>query len=90
MWKYGLIKIDYPGLWENDENCELVELYKDGNGNYTSFTRARIKSLKELQNAHRDVSRDGINTWFAENGTFEWDSSDKFWIWHKNKENKNG
>tara|TARA_R110000824_G_scaffold24884_20_gene87180 strand:+ start:221 stop:493 length:273 start_codon:yes stop_codon:yes gene_type:complete len=88
MWKYGLIKIDYPGLWEIDEYCELVELYKDSNGDYASFTMARIKSLKELQNAYDDVFKDGVNTWFADNGTFEWDSAEKFWVWQKNKENK--
>ena len=37
MWKYGLIKVDYPDLWETDEYCELVELYRDNDGNYTSF-----------------------------------------------------
>jgi len=86
MWKYGLIRIDYPGLWETDGHyCELVELYADVDGEYTSFSKARINSIKELQNAFNDVSRDGINEWFAENGEFKWDKKDKFWNWTKNK-----
>ena len=83
MWKYGLIKINYPDLWETDEYCELVELYKDGEGGYTSFSKARINSFEELQTAYVDISRDGINTWFSENGIFTWNSEGKFWEWEK-------
>ena len=85
MWKYGLIKIDYPDLWEDDEYCELVELYKDADGNYTSFSKARIKSFKELSSAYAEVLRDGVNTWFAENGKFDWDSESKFWTWTRDR-----
>jgi hypothetical protein len=83
MWKYGLIKVDYPDLWETDEYCELVELYRDNDGNYTSFSKARIKSFKELEEAYADVMSDGVNNWFAENGTFEWNSEEQFWDWKR-------
>lgn len=83
MWKYGLIKIEYPDLWETEEYCELVELYEDSDGNYTSFSKARIKSFEELQQAYSDVSTDGINNWFAKNGTFEWNAENQFWDWEK-------
>lgn len=84
MWKYGLIKIDYPDLWETEEYCELVELYKDNKGDYTSFSRARIKSIEELEQAYSDIRIDGVNEWFADNGTFKWNIEEKFWDWEKN------
>ena len=86
MWKYALIEIDFPDLWDADDGkyCELVELYQDVDGRYTSFCKTNIHSLKELENAHTDVNRDGVNTWFAENGEFIWNREDKFWSWTKN------
>jgi len=86
MWKYGLIKIKYDGLWDaidGNDYCELVELYCDARGNYTSFCNSNIHSLKELNDAYTDIHRDGINTWFSENGIFTWNSEDKFWDWTK-------
>ena len=76
-WKYGLIKV---AIEEEGTDCEeqvnlLVELYPLGeNGEYNSFCTARIQSIEELQNAQADVKRDGINTWFYDNGTFTWDT----------------
>ena len=85
MWKYGLIKIEYPGLWETDgDYCELVELYSDKDGNYTSFCEANIHSLEELESAYKDAKKDGVNEWFAESGEFTWDKEEKFWSWTKN------
>ena len=75
MWKYALIKIEFPGLWENEDHCE----------EYSAFSKASIKSLKQLEAAYMDVLSDGINNWFSENGVFEWNSTDKFWNWSKNK-----
>ena len=85
MWKYGLIKIEYPDLWENEDGYhELVELYENANGDYDSFCHANINSLEELENVYSDIKRDGVNTWFMENGTFEWNSDEKCWDWKKN------
>jgi len=36
--------------------------------------------------ALKDVERDGINTWFWENGTFSWNQNEYFWDWKSNKE----
>ena len=83
MWKYGMIKVDYPDLWEKEKHCEIVELYEDNEGKYTSFTKARINSFEELTAAYTDILRDGVNTWFSENGIFTWNSEDKFWDWQK-------
>lgn len=85
MWKYALIKIEFPGLWENEDHCELVELYKDNTGEYTAFSKANIKTLKQLEDAYTDVLKDGVNNWFAENGVFKWNSDNKFWDWTKNE-----
>ena len=84
MWKYGLIKIEYPDLWEDkDGYYELVELYENAEGDYDSFCRARINSLEELENAYNDIKKDGPNIWFTENGVFSWNSEEKFWDWKK-------
>ena len=86
MYKYGLIKIDYPDLWEDEDGyCELVELYLDSEGNYTSFCAARINSMKELDSAYQTIKKDGINTWFSENGIFSWNSEENSWDWKKNE-----
>jgi len=69
-WKYGLILISIEDKDTDYESeiCELVELYQDKNGNYTSWCKARINSLEELTNAYNDIQRDGINHWFYKNG----------------------
>ena len=98
-WKYGLIKIEHPSIDEEDF-CEIVELYAcESQDNYISynsayvseedrvfnaFCRARIHSIEELSSAYNDAMKDGINTWFAENGTFS-KSDDGFWDWTSNK-----
>jgi hypothetical protein len=74
-WKYGLIKvaIEDEGTDYEEQINLLAELYPLGeNGEYDSFCTARIQSTEELQNAQADVERDGINTWFYDNGTFTW------------------
>jgi hypothetical protein len=87
FWKYALIEINYPDLWEADDKyCELVELYEDSSGQYTSFSKASVHSLKELEDAFNDVQKDGVNTWFAKNGEFKWDKEDKSWDWTKDNE----
>jgi len=68
-WKYGLIKVEDD---HGEDLCHLVELVEDEDGGFTSFCDARIKSVVELTRAHDDVQRDGVNTWFFDNGTFSW------------------
>ena len=87
MWKYSLIKIDYPDLWEWDgDYCELVEVYQNSQGRFTSFNEVRIHSFEELEKAYNDAKRDGVNTWFSDNGVFTWDKKDKCWSWKKKDE----
>ena len=87
MWKYALIKIDYPDLWEGEgDYCELVEVYQDSQGQFTSFNEVRIHSIEELEKAYNDAKRDGVNTWFSDNGIFTWDKKDKCWSWRKHDE----
>lgn len=77
-WKYGLMLVSKEGA---EEVSELVELYADEDGNYTSYCRARINSIEELQAATRDIERNGVYTWFYDNGEFSWDQDDRFWRW---------
>ena len=80
-WKYGLIKINHESIFDTDDYCELVEVYLDEDGTPKGFCKARINSIEELNMAHGDVLRNGINTWFAENGTFSVSKEDEFWNW---------
>lgn len=68
-WKYGLILVEIDDTGE--QMCELVELYRlDDSETYGAFCRARIMSPEELANANKDVERDGVNTYFYDNGFF--------------------
>ena len=76
-WKYGMILVEKDQAGDESENIhELVELYEDDDGNWNSFCKARIMSVVELERAHEDVKRDGVNTWFYENGEFSDDNPD--------------
>ncbi len=63
--------------------CELVEIYKDEFGDWKHYCRPSINSPETLYSASLDVMRDGINTWFWDNGRFTWSTEDKFWDWQK-------
>lgn len=85
LWKYGMIKV---GLEDDEDICELVELFYDETEEgirYESFGRPYLSSIEDLRNATRDVERDGIITWFWDNGTFRWNSTEHFWDWCENE-----
>ena len=97
-WKYGMILIargkytytDFEGEGTGeceieDDMCMLVELFSGDSGEYHSYSETSIDSPKELSRAHTDVSRDGVNTWFYENGTFTWNCNKEEWdyTWKK-------
>lgn len=71
-WKYGMIKIFEE---DGEDIAHLVELYTNDNGEYTSFGEPHIASPEALRMALRDVERDGVNTYFYENGKFHWDEN---------------
>ena len=76
-WKYGLIKVCEE---EGEDSLLLVELYAmDTPGEYQSYCKARVATVEALRMALADVERDGTNTWFWENGTFEWDAQAGTW-----------
>jgi len=79
-WKYGLILVIKDETDSEEDEYELVELMQDQEGNWTSFCKARIHSMVELERAYADVKRDGPNKWFYENGKFTPDESN-FWHW---------
>lgn len=76
-WKFGMIKVgeDSDGF----ESGLLVEILYDGEGRMSSYTKADLLTIKELEMAHKDVqSQEGkLISYFYENGTF---TSDLDWI----------
>ena len=67
-WKYGLIKI----AEEDGEVChsEIVELYSNDTGEFTSFCAARFSHVKDVEVANKQIQKDGLNNWFYDNGEF--------------------
>jgi hypothetical protein len=65
----------------------LVELYQQlEDAEYTSFsTKPFVDDITSLSNALADVSRDGFNTWFYDNGTFTWNDNENDWDWSVKK-----
>jgi len=79
-WKYGmiLVSVEDEGTEYEEELCELVELYDlDGDDHHEAFCHASVLSPEELFAAAKDVERDGINKWFAQNGTFSWENDSR-------------
>jgi hypothetical protein len=77
-WKYGLILVQ-KGNTPDEDQCELVELYSNEDKEYTSFCKAVIISKEDLFRAYEDVDRDGVNTYFYDNGKFYYNSETDWW-----------
>jgi len=87
-WKFGMILVEVCEK-TGEEICELVEFYAlDNENEYGMWCQARIMSPDELELAHADVQRDGINRWFYENGTFisevDEETREPQWNWEPN------
>jgi hypothetical protein len=86
IWKYGMI-LCRPGDHEEDAIHLLAEIYTiEGKA---VFSKASITSPEELAMAYRDVTSDGVNRWFYDNGEFEWKHCEmvKEFRWHWEKTN---
>jgi len=84
-WKYGMIKVAEDEFGEgSDDVCEIVEVFQSESEEYTSFSKPFLSSIEDLNIAHKDINRDGINTWFYDNGKFIWKEEFNFWDWKKN------
>jgi len=58
-----------------EEDNVLVEMYSNEEGEFTNpggWGQAAPCTVKALEQALRDVTRDGVNTWHYENGTWTW------------------
>lgn len=76
-WKFGMIKVG-----EHSDGFEvglLVEILYDEEGRMSSYTKADLVTIKELEMAHRDVQSQGgkLINYFYENGSF---TPDQEWI----------
>ena len=89
-WKYAMIKVSEEIDLETNEVvsdiCELVEIYCNEQGEWSSFCKPSITSPECLYTAFAHISNDGINKWFWNNGRFTWSLKEKFWSWEKNKD----
>jgi hypothetical protein len=88
-WKFGMVLVEICER-TGEEICELVELYAmDEKNGYSTWCKARIMSVEELEMAHYDVQREGINRWFYENGTFTYELDEEMgergWNWEPNE-----
>jgi len=86
IWKYAMIKVAEEFDLETNEKiedvCELVELHQDSLGEWIRFYRPTLTSPSCLNIATVEVMKDGVNTWFWENGKFSWSMEEKFWRWN--------
>jgi len=83
-WKYAQVKVLETRCIDGspEDGCEIFELYDiDGAGEFMSFCSSHFVCLKDLKMAIEDIERDGINTWFYENGIFEY--IDGEWEWSR-------
>jgi hypothetical protein len=82
-WKYAQLLVEERDLEQYSEaQYIIVELYSLGpEGEYDAFCVAHLQTVEDLKRATRDIERDGINTWFYENGTFEWKRKNHEWVW---------
>ena len=88
-WKFGMVLVEICER-TGEEICELVELYTlEKEDEYSVWCQARLMSPDELELAHADVQRDGINRWFYENGTFSFEHDAEMgtrqWNWEPNE-----
>ena len=85
MWKYAQVKV--KDIDDNDneltDEYQVFEVYDlDNDGVYEAFSKPSLTDLESLKMAIADIERDGINTWFYENGTFEWKREEgEAWSW---------
>jgi hypothetical protein len=90
MWKYAQVKVrDAADTAERTDAYQVFEVYDlDDNGEYESFSGPSLIDLESLKMAVEDIERDGINTWFYENGVFKWKQEENNcwgWDWMPNE-----
>ena len=88
-WKFGMVLVEICER-TGEEICELVELYTlEKEDEYSVWCQARLMSPDELELAHADVQRDGINRWFYESGRFSFELDAEMgtrqWNWEPNE-----
>ena len=86
-WKYAQILVEYS---QKDTRYFIAEVYSLGpSGEYNTFCQTHLETIEDLKLAINDIERDGPNTWFYDNGRFEWKKSGNTfeWDWHPISEN---
>jgi hypothetical protein len=90
-WKYAQLLVEERDLEQyNEAQYVIVELYSLGSdGEYDTFCMAHLQTVEDLKRATRDIEHDGTNTWFYENGVFEWKRINHEWAWDWTKNTDN-
>mgnify|MGYP000182676156 CR=1 FL=1 len=90
-WRYGHILICKTEDPEEEDVCELVEIYMTVGGEPHSWSPAFLGTVESLRMALRDAEEYPIVTKFYNEGTFKWTMPSGGWGWQPNnltKENK--
>lgn len=75
--RYALVLVEKKS--GEDDQCRLMKtVYSDET---VRLERADFGTVQEMIEALKTVRADGVNTWFYENGTFEYDHIQGVWIW---------
>jgi len=90
-WRYGHILICKTEDPEEEDVCELVEIYMTVGGEPHSWAPAFLGTVESIRMALRDAEEHPIVTKFYNEGTFKWTMPSGGWGWQPNnltKENK--
>ena len=68
--KYAML-LTYEDLADSSNNkFIIVELQQDLHGNFTKILKPDLSTRKKIYDAYNDVSLDGVNRYFYDNGIF--------------------
>ena len=83
-WRYGHILICKTEDPEEEDVCELVEIYMTVGGEPHSWSPAFLGTVESIRMALRDAEEHPIVTKFYDEGTFKWTMPSGGWDWQPN------
>tara|TARA_R110000751_G_scaffold62163_1_gene128468 strand:+ start:1807 stop:2118 length:312 start_codon:yes stop_codon:yes gene_type:complete len=83
-WRYGHILVYKAEDPEEEDVCELVELYMTAEGEPHSWSPAFLGTVEDIRMALRDAEKHPVVTKFYDEGTFKWTTPSGGWDWQPN------
>ena len=83
-WRYGHILVYKAEDPEEEDVCELVELYMTAEGEPHSWSPAFLGTVEDIRMALRDAEKHPVVTKFYDEGTFKWTMPSGGWDWQPN------